>query len=146
MKKLIFVLSCLFLWSCSNDKPQNEDQAKECAQNFAEAFYNFNFNEARKYCSEESVPNLTFYVSNITRADIDSIRKVEEKPTVKVEKVVRYENDSIAKATCKLKNVYMLHSIGQHGKLMDKVKVDLILVLHKGVWKIRMEGPLQSGK
>jgi len=144
MKKFFLISTIIFLFTaCNRQQPVNEKQAEECALNFAQNFFNFKYKEALDYCTENSKTWMKFYVSNISHADIDSIRKVTQLPQLKIQKVEKSGTDSTAAAYCKVENCFLLDSIGRSGRMIKKTVFKIKLVLENNSWKVKLDGMQQ---
>ena len=86
---------------------------------------------------------MKFYVSNISHADIDSIRKVTQLPQLKIQKVEKSGTDSTAAAYCKVENCFLLDSIGRSGRMIKKTVFKIKLVLENNSWKVKLDGMQQ---
>lgn len=137
-KWLCLLILLLTLSACRDNKPVNEKQAEECALNFAQSFFNFKYREALGYCSDQSQQWMKFYVSNITHADIDSIRKLPQTPKIKLQRVEKSGSDSTAEAFCKIENGYFLDSLGRSGTLVPEAVVKIKMVLENDSWKVKL--------
>ena len=75
------------LAACQSSILKQEQEAEECALRFAQSYYQFELDEALNYCTEDSRPWVVWLASNISQTDIDSIRQLQEAPTVKLLKL-----------------------------------------------------------
>ena len=143
---LLLYTACMALIGCYRDKPDDEKGAKACAEEFAEDFFNFKYKEARGLCSDSSALWLDFFVSNITRDDVDSIRMLTIRPVVEISCVEKGADDTTAFAYCKVRHAYVLDTLGHSGHMADEVQYKIPMIRENGKWKIKMEDLLQSEK
>lgn len=143
---LAAVLTCAFVCGCHTDKPSNEEEAEAQALKFAQAYFNFDYAGARKLCDDSSAVRMDFYVSNLTKQDLDTIRNLPERPNVEILKVRKGDTDETAVALCRVENAFVLDTLGRTGHMVDRGEYKINLIKREGQWKIRMAGLLQSGK
>lgn len=143
---LAILLLVLLAAACSRGTVRNEKEAEECAVGFMEKFFSFNYPEAENLCTSDTRYWITWYVSNITAADVDSIHRIPDAPKVSLRSVEAGESDTTAVAYCEVENFYRLDSLGRHGHMVQKDVLRLPMRMESGEWRVRMEGPLQSEK
>ncbi len=141
---LAILLLVLLAAACSRGTVRNEKEAEECAVGFMEKFFSFNFPDAENLCTSDTRYWITWYVSNITADDVDSIHRIPDAPKVSLRSVEADENDTTAVAYCEVENFYRLDSLGRHGHMVQKDVLRLPMRMECGEWRVRMEGPLQS--
>ena len=129
--------------ACSESK--SEDDAAKAASTFAKAYFNYDFNEASKFCTDDSRRWLAFAASNIYEADIEVLRNMENGAEVDVTDVDCHD-DSTATATVEVANYMQRDTIDKAGRVTDKGVFALTLLCKDGVWKVRMSGALRSEK
>ena len=148
MTSRLFVLSLICsLCGCSWNK-ETDKEIESCAVGFATSFYSFNFAKASKYCLPEEIKYLSFYVSGIREEDLDSLSEEEELPDISVQDISYEENheDSIAIATCEIRDAYILKEIGRKASKRELQTISIPLVKRNGRWYIRMEALQQNEK
>ena len=89
----------LFLTSCHKSE---EDEIEAVTKDFAEAFYNFDFDEASEYVTPQSHIFISLYASNIPSEDIAKQRKAG-KSEAEIIKVILSKNGTTTTATVKCK-------------------------------------------
>lgn len=124
----------------------DEENAEKCALNFAQEFFNFEYNGALKDCAQGSDKWLRMYVSNISQADIDSIQNITVRPKISIDKVERGENDSVATAFCIVKDVCVLDTIGKPCHIIKRGILKIQLIRENSHWKVKMVDLLQNVK
>lgn len=140
------ILMTMSFIGCRTDKPSNEEEAKAQALKFAQAFFNFNYAEAKTFCDDSTAKRIDFFVSNITQRDIDTIRTLPARPTVEIRSVMRAKGEDEAVVLCKVENAFVLDTLGRTGHMVDEAVYQINLVKCEGQWKVRMAGLLQNEK
>lgn len=140
------ILITFFMAGCRSDKPSNEEEAEAQALKFAQAFFNFNYSEAKTFCDDSTSKRIDFFVSNLTQRDIDTIRTLPERPTIEIRSVRRGKSKDEAVALCKVENAFVLDTLGRTGHMVDETVYRINLTKRDGQWKVRMAGLLQNGK
>lgn len=151
---LIFLtisITTLFFYSCTHhDISKNNDKAQQHAIAFAEAFYNFDFQKAKKLCTKGSTTWLDMFVSNINKKDITDIKKLEN--MAKVESIgiksdrIKNNHDSSIIIEVKVKDAYVMNDLAKLGQIIEEQDILIPLVIQDGEWKVKMEGLPQSEK
>lgn len=115
MKKFALLLSVLFVvLGCQEEKEETPETA---ALAFSEAYCNYNFKRAQKYCTNESRRILLFKASNTTQEELDQ----NENVTAEVSDVT-LSHDSLATVA--------VHTSNGEDFLLD-------LVLREGHWLVK---------
>lgn len=134
------------LAACQSSILKQEQEAEECAIRFAQSYYRFELDEALNYCTEDSRPWVVWLASNISQTDIDSIRQLQEAPTVKLLQLAADTAEDNARAYLRIQHFYSLDSLGKPGQTIEQADICLQLHFESNEWKVRMVGPPQSGK
>ena len=138
-KSLLFILCCLAFSGCYEAETAPDAKVLVRAAEFADAYFNYNFEKARKMVTPESEKWLRFAASNVTQEDVDLLNTQEESATVEA---VDYErtNDSTLVVTVAVRNFLKKDSLGKEGVIADEATFFLTAVQHGGDFLIRMEG------
>ena len=146
MKKslLLIIGLCLFV-GCSEGDADSDLKVKERASEFAEAYFNYDFERVQKLITADSQKWLQFAASNISQADIDLLNSQQTSATVEVESC-EYVNDSTSLVTVSVRDFMQKDSIGQAGVMTDEGLFRLTLVEQDGKHYVRMEGLPRSEK
>jgi hypothetical protein len=139
------LLSVLLLTACGGSRDGSEDQLQETVDSFAVSYLNYDFNTARRFCTDDSEKWLQFAASNVLQEDVDILRQQEEPATVDVDEW-DYTSDSTASVHVCVHNYLRMDSIGKAGRMTDEGRYVLNAVLHQGKWLIRMADLPRSGK
>jgi len=142
---LLFALVFL-LGSCQVSDNDTLDAVDKPLSTWAEAYFGFDYEEALDYMTPESEKWIRFAASNITEKDVAFIN--EHNRNVKTEIIDRYimAGDTSCSARIRVSDFVQLGFVGQEGKVIDQAEYQITLVKRDDKWKVKMEGPLQSGK
>lgn len=142
---LLFVLAWM-LNSCQLHDENASDAVDKPLLAWSEAYFGYNYKEALDYMTPESEKWIRFAASNITEEDISFIN--EHNKGAKVEVIDRHilEGDTTCSARIRVTDFVQLGFVGQEGKVVEQAEYQITLAKRDGKWKVRMEGPLQSGK
>ena len=123
--------------SCGNRT--NNEQAAACADSFAVNYFNWNFNRAARFCTPESVRWLQFAASQVTQADIDTLRAKAHGVDVEINDVTIDDDESRADIRLTVTDFMAPAAIGHGAEATDKQTFKLTAVRVGDGWKIRME-------
>ncbi|MBQ8154436.1 MAG: hypothetical protein IJ069_12335 [Prevotella sp.] len=142
---LLFALVFL-LGSCQISDNDTLDAVDKPLSTWAEAYFGFDYEEALDYMTPESEKWIRFAASNITEKDVAFIN--EHNRNVKTEIIDRYimAGDTSCSARIRVSDFVQLGFVGQEDKVIDQAEYQITLVKRDDKWKVKMEGPLQSGK
>ena len=142
---LLFALAFVFN-SCQLGDEHASDAVDKPLMAWAEAYFGFDYEEALDYMTPESEKWIRFAASNITEKDVSFIN--EHNKGAKVEIVDRYimAGDTTCSARIRVSDFVLLGFVGQENKVIDNAEYQVTCVKRDDKWKVRMEGPLQSGK
>ncbi len=130
-------------FGCGN---ADRDDAEAAALAFAQAYFNYNFDEAAKFCTQDSHRWLAFAASNVYGADIEVLRNMDTGATVNVADMDFSDGDSAAVATVEVFGFMQRDTIGRAGRVVEEGVFTLSLVRSGGQWKVRMAGLPRNGK
>lgn len=137
MKQVLLLFTILLMTtSCENSDSSAKD-AELVAKQWAEAYFNYDFEEASHHITEESSKWLQLMASNITEADVDVINSREEPTTVSVTDL-QLDNDTSGQATLRVNNWVCTDSIGKPAHLVDEADFTVLMVRRDGKWLIKM--------
>ena len=143
MKNLFLLNVCLLiLTSCEGLLKTEEEKAGAEATAFATAYFNFKYQTAKEYVTEESEKWIVFAASNVTQADLDVINAEEP---AEVELLQSYlETDTTAVSVLNVTNYLSLDSVEGSVRHVEQGEFLIPLVKRDGRWKVRMANLLQS--
>ncbi|MDD6895277.1 MAG: hypothetical protein PUD51_05370 [Prevotellaceae bacterium] len=121
-------------------------EVEETALEFAQAYFNYDFARAAEMATADSRKWLEFEASNISQADIDLLRRQDSGA-----EIVVTDTDSNggnwASARLTARNFLVADTLGKAGHFVEEQDFDLKLQRDSaGRWRVRMEGPLRSGR
>ena len=98
------------------------------------------------YVTDDSRRWIEFKASNIGEDDINTLRDQDRGPSVEITDA-DLRDESNATVSVSVSNFFETDSIGGSARMVDEASFDLKLQLEAdGKWRIRMEGPLRSGR
>jgi len=137
---VLLIVSSIVLSACSGKDYDRLDKAAIVAKEFAQAYFDYDFKQARTLVTEDSQKWLLFASSNITEQEIDALNNRSKGATIDV-KDIEHLNDTIAVATLTVENYLKASSIGRAGQMTDTAdEYRVTLVERNGRWLVRMEG------
>jgi len=142
---LLFALVFL-LGSCHLNDDNSPNAVDKPLNAWAEAYFGFDYEEALDYMTPESEKWIRFAASNITEKDVAFIN--EHNKGANMEIIDRYmmTGDTACSARIRVSDFVQLGFVGQENKVIDQAEYQITLVKRDDKWKVKMEGPLQSGK
>lgn len=146
MRKFTVLLVALVISACSEGVQEDMSAAEKSIQHFAEAYFNYDFQEAYELITPESRPWLRFAASNITQEDLDELNNRESYATIELSET-SVINDTTIEARISVENYYKADSIGQPVRATDKVECYMLTAVKRGKqWLVRMEDLPKSEK
>ena len=142
---LFIVVTLAMLTACDGQKKSQEEQINDCATGFAEAYFNYDFQQAERFVTPESSRWLKFAASNIGEADVKQLNEHGEEALVEVMDYSETD-DSTVVVTVEVDNYLRFDSIGGRGTLTEDSEYQLTLVNRNGNWLVRMAGLPRSEK
>lgn len=141
----MFSFTLLLTANCSAFESEDEEKMSATADSFATHYFNYRFVEAVPYCLPESRKWLNFAATNMTEADIEVLKGMENGATCEPNDV-DWESDSTAKIQYTVYNGMITDTLGKAGYIADKANYTLSLVKRQGKWWVKMEGLLRNEK
>lgn len=129
------IAACLLLVACNNGGNKYDSDIMEAADCFAAAYFNYDFKDARKYCTIESEKWLRFAASNIIDDDIELLRAKNEGATHEVTDVC-CASDTVATVRLTVKNFLKRDTIGRPGRIVNKDFFSVRLVCRNEEWLV----------
>ena len=131
------------LLSCS---PSAEERMKADVEAFANAYFNWHYQDAVRYTDEGSKRWLAYMASQVTQADVDRLRGLPEGAGCEVEALAVLPGDTVARATVVVRHHLRMEGIGEASPLIDEARYPIILKKRIGTWKVSLSGPLRPLK
>jgi len=143
-----FILSTVVLLafsSCDLLNKEGSEIVDEAATQWAEAYFNYQFDRASKYVTPESRKWIRFAASNLSEQDIDLLRQQENMAAVSLLDC-ELADDSTWIATIEVSNYVKTDSLNLVGHLVDNdTKFQIKIVERDKRMYVKMEGLPQSG-
>ena len=136
---VLCVMGLLIIMGCSENTSDAEEKMKSKAVCFAEAYFNYDFKEAVRHVTPESVKWLQFAASNVNQADVDQLNNDEEAARVEVADFL-YEDDSTVVVTVKVSDFLQKDSIIGSATMMDESSFPVTVVRRADKLFVKMEG------
>ena len=143
MKYLLTFLSFLLV-GCQLFNEGTPDAAENMVTSWADAYFNYHYEEALKYMTPESEKWIRFTASNITEKDVDFIRQQGNKATAEVQSRQIADGDTIGTVTIRVSNYVQLGAVGKENEVVNEGIFSVRVVKRSGKWQVRMEAPLRN--
>lgn|SRR5574344_361170 len=146
-----YINICLLLMAslfagCGNSPKGGEDSVETDVKAFADAYFNYEFPKAAKYCTPESERWLRYASSNVHQADVEVLRNAEEGASIEINDISYNDDDTTGTATVTARNYMRMDTIGNAGHIIKEALFKLPIVLRNGKWLIKMEDLPRSEK
>ena len=139
---IIFTLATLLLTACGSETKE-EREVMTVARDFAEAYFNYDFDKASKLLTDDSRKWLNFEASNLTEDDMVTLRNDGQGAEVDVDNPI-ISGDG-ATVGIKVSHFHVTDSLAGGGHLEEEATFAVGLQRQAdGRWKVRMEGPLEG--
>lgn len=136
----------ILLFICSSCRIQtSQNQVEKVALNFCEAYYNFNFIDAKEWVTPSSLSYLSFLASNIQQEHLDQLN-AQGAATVTVRESQLKDNSEKATIICEIKNSLQFNPITGQTENIPCLLDTLQLVKENNNWLIRKDNLQQNGK
>ena len=146
MKRLVmFALGLLLLAGCEREKKDPDAKVLERVAAFADAYFNYDFEKARRMVTPDSEKWLKFAASNVTQEDVDLLNAQEGTATVVAEGYERL-NDSALVVTLTVRDFLTKDSLGATGRIEAEGQFRIVAIRQDKSYLVRMEGLLRSGR
>jgi hypothetical protein len=142
MKQLLLFLAAILVAGCDVGM-DGDQQAREVAGDWADAYFNCDFKDASGYVTPESQKWLQYAASNTTAEEL-KILKDAGGARVSVNNSFDEANDTMRLITLNVSNV--LTTQQQKPVLAEEGIFKVTVVKRDGEWLVRMAGLPQSGK
>lgn len=146
MKRFVlFALGLLLCISCEQTEKDLDAKVLEHVAAFAEAYFNYDFEKARRMVTPNSEKWLRFAASNVTQEDVDLLNAQEGVATVEAEGYERL-NDSTLAVTLTVRDFLTKDSLGATGRIEAEGQFRFVAIRHDKSFLVRMEGLPRSGR
>lgn len=131
------LIGILLLTACHDD--HREKQLRQKALEFADAFYNYQFDKCLAYCTPEAKSWIRFAASNVHESDVQTLRSQKVGASVKLDDICLEEGDTLAIVHLTVSDFMTLDSIGKAGKIIRKATVALPAIYREKKWLINLQ-------
>lgn len=131
------LLAMCFLAGLGSCGHGGENSAKEAADSFSVAYFNYRFADAEPFATQGSRRWLSFAASQMTQEAVDTLRAMKYGAEVDVSDV-DYQDDTTAVATVGVSNFMSIDSIGRHPRIVAEKQFVLPLVLRNDTWLVNL--------
>ncbi len=142
---LLFALAFVFN-SCQLHDENAPEAVDKPLKDWSEAYFGFDYEEALDYMTPESEKWIRFAASNINEKDVSFINEHNKGAKIEIIDRQMMPGDTTCSARIRISDFVLLGFVGQENKVIDEAEYQITLVKRDGKWKVRMEGPLQSGR
>ena len=142
MKQLLLFLAAILVAGCDVGM-DGDQQAREVAGDWADAYFNCDFKDASGYVTPESQKWLQYAASNTTEEELKMLKNAGG-ARVSVDDSFDEANDTMRLVTLNVTNV--LTTQQQKPVIAEEGTFKVMVVKRDGEWQVRMAGLLQSGK
>ena len=94
MRTTTAILLLTFTLSIFTNCNNNKTKQREAIQHFADAYFNYQLDDALSLVTEDSRQWIEFLASNIDSADVRLLREISEGATCEIEEIRNGDNDS----------------------------------------------------
>ena len=143
MKLLLLFMAAVLLTGC--DMGMDGDQeARDAAEAWADAYFNCDFKDASGYVTPESQKWLQYAASNTTEQDLKLLQDAGGAQVI-VSENFDVANDTLRVVTFSVTNVLTPAAQRQASALAKEATFKVTVVKRKAGWQVRMEGLPQNG-
>lgn len=142
---VLFALGLLLCISCEQTEKDLDAKVLEHVAAFAEAYFNYDFEKARRMVTPNSEKWLRFAASNVTQEDVDLLNAQEGVATVEAEGYERL-NDSTLAVTLTVRDFLTKDSLGATGRIEAEGQFRFVAIRQDKSFLVRMEGLPRSGR
>lgn len=116
---------------------QERSEMENTVDSFATAYFNWDFERAKTFCSAHSRIWLTYASSNVLQSDIDTLQTLDEGAVCEILEINRVESDQ-ATALIRVSHFLPMDSIGKTGKIQEDAVFALPLIREKDRWRVAL--------
>ena len=138
MRTTTAILLLTFTLSIFTNCNNNKTKQREAIQHFADAYFNYQLDDALSLVTEDSRQWIEFLASNIDSADVRLLREMSEGATCEIEEIRNGDNDSVVIASIIVRNALLKDSIGLQAHVVDERKTVIAFVQRGEQWIARL--------
>ncbi len=137
----MLLLGVAVISSCHEDE---EQQLTELVDSFSISYFNWRFQQAVPYCTDDSKPWLRYAAAQVHQADIDILKAMDQGAEVERGNIAYKDSGDTATVEVAVRNFLQMDTIGNAGQLVDEARFLVPLVRQEGQWKVRLSGVLRQ--
>ena len=138
MRTTTAILLLTFTLSIFTNCNNNKTKQREAIQHFADAYFNYQLDDALSLVTEDSRQWIEFLASNIDSADVRLLREMSEGATCEIEEIRNGDNDSLVIASIIVRIALLKDSIGSQAHVVDERKTVIAFVQRGEQWFARL--------
>lgn len=131
------------VWCMSACGQSGEKQLVSSVESFSKAYFNWQYQRAVPWCTEESRLWLSYMASQVNQADVDLLRSQPQGADVEIGAVEYQEGDSAAVVEVTVSHGVMMDTLGQAGRLVEKARYMVPMTFRQGRWRVHLSAPLR---
>ena len=132
-------MAAWLLSACNHGEVDSDAALKKQAEDFAVAYFNYDYTKARQFVTPESEKWLRFAASNVTQEDIDLINAASETVAVAATDCC-HQNDSMVCVRVIVYNAVLKDSLERSAHTASEAEFVLTLVNRDRAYLVKMEG------
>ncbi len=121
------------------------EQLETCVDSFAQAYFRWQFLKAVRNCDAESYRWISFVASQVTQADVDSLRERRDDIDCTIGNA-HLLNDSMAVVEVDVSHFLRMDSLGRATFVEQKSTYCIPAILRNGFWRVSMREVLRPKK
>ena len=138
MRTTTAILLLTFTLSIFTNCNNNKTKQREAIQHFADAYFNYQLDDALSLVTEDSRQWIEFLASNIDSADVRLLREMSEGAICEIEEIRNGDNDSVVIASIIVRNALLKDSISSQAHVVDERKTVIAFVQRGEQWFARL--------
>ena len=143
MKLLLLFATAILVAGCDAGMT-GDQQARNAVEDWADAYFNCDFKDAKEYVTEESQKWLQFAASNTTEQDLKLLQEAGG-AQIAVSDDFEEANDTLRVVTLSVTNFLTPAAQHQASALAKEATFKVTVVKREAGWQVRMEGLPQNG-
>lgn len=132
------IVGSVLIGLCACTDHKNEEQLRDTANTFAQAYFNWQFNDALAHCTPSSQRWISYAASQVKQDDVDKLRSAEQGARSEIKKIHYEEGDSMASVVMKVENFLSMDSLDAVGHFVKSATYTLQFVQLNKRWKVKL--------
>ncbi len=126
--------------ACHKDE---ESQLTDLVDSFSTSYFNWRFQQAVPFCTDDSQPWLRYAAAQVHQADIDILKAMDQGADVKRGEIAYNDSGDSATVEVTVRNFLQMDTIGNAGRLVNEARFLVPLIHQNGQWKVKLSGVLR---